>query len=79
MEAAKSATGKNNETEAIEEFKRQLNASSNYFNDADFPANESDDQAHQRCSSIEGAKKYCPMRWKTLQSWFKEARMVRDD
>ena len=55
----------------------RLNDSNNYFNDKAFPDNESDNDAHERCSSIDGAKKYCPERWKALQNWFKEARMVR--
>jgi len=76
VDAAKSVTGKDNETEAIREFRKKLDSPDNYFNDADFPANESDDQAHVRCSTIDGAKKYCPMRWKALQSWFKDARMA---
>ena len=76
VKAAKSVTGINNETEAIKEFRKKLDSPDNYFNKELFPANESDAQAHARCSTIEGAKKYCPIRWKALQDWFKEARMV---
>ena len=75
---AKNVTGKDNETEAVREFRKKLDSPDNYFNNEAFPANESDALAHARCSTIDGAKKYCPMRWKALQSWFKEARMVRD-
>ena len=77
MEAAKNVTGKSNETEAIREFRELLDSPDNYFNKVPFPPNESDAQAHARCSSIEGAKKYCPMRWKAIQGWFNEARMVK--
>ena len=76
VEAAKSDTGEANETEAIKQFRNKLDSSDNYFNDEAFPENESDSKAHALCSSIDGAKKHCPMRWKALQSWFKEARMV---
>ncbi|KAL9986426.1 hypothetical protein ACROYT_G000573 [Oculina patagonica] len=76
IEAAKNDTGKDDETEAIEEFKKKLNSSDNYFNDKAFPDNESNDKAHELCSGVDGAKKFCPERWKALQSWFKEARMV---
>lgn len=76
VQAAKSATGKKNESEAIELFKQELNASNNFFNAKAFPANESDKKAEDLCSSIEAAKKYCPKRWEALQNWFKEARMV---
>ena len=76
VKIAKNVTGKDNETEAVKEFRSKLDSPDNYFNKVEFPANESDDQAHLRCSSIEGAKEYCPMRWKALQSWFRETRMV---
>ena len=77
MKAAKEVTGKSNETEAIREFRQLLDSPDNYFNKVPFPSNESDAQAHARCSTIEGAKKYCPMRWKAIQGWFNEARMVK--
>ena len=77
MEAAKSFTGNNSESEAIALFKEELNASSNFFNSESFPANESDKMAHHLCSNAKAAKKYCPKRWAALQEWFKEARMVR--
>ena len=76
IEAAKSATGISNESQAIEAFKRTLNDSSNFFNAEAFPANESDEDAHENCNTIEKAKINCPQRWKVLESWFKEARMV---
>ena len=76
MEAAKGDTGETNETEAIKQFRQKLDSSDNYFNDEAFPANESDSNAHTLCSSIDAAKKHCPTRWKAIQSWFKEARMV---
>lgn len=34
-----------------------------------FPENESNAQAHARCSSPEKAKKYCPVRWKGIKKW----------
>lgn len=76
MEAAKTDTGQANETEAIKRFRNKLDSSDNYFNDQPFPDNESDRNAYTLCSSIDGAKKYCPMRWKAIQNWFNEARMV---
>lgn len=76
MQAAKGDTGEDNETEAIKQFRNKLDSSDNYFNDDAFPDNESDSNAHVLCSNIDGAKKYCSMRWRALQSWFKEARMV---
>lgn len=77
VEVAKQVTGDQNETEAVKKFKKILSSPDNFYNKEDFPANESDDQAHRRCRSVEGAKKYCPVRWKALQSWFRDTRMVR--
>lgn len=74
---AKQVTGDQNETEAVKKFKKILSSPDNFYNKEDFPANESDEQAHRRCRSVEGAKKYCPVRWKALQSWFRDARIVR--
>ena len=76
MQAAKSFTGNNSESEAIALFKEELNASSNFFNNESFPENESDKMAHRLCSNAKAAKKYCPKRWAALQEWFKEARTV---
>ncbi|XP_068740719.1 uncharacterized protein [Montipora capricornis] len=76
IEIAKSVTGNQNESEAIKEFRIKLDSPDNYFNKEDFPANESDEQAHKRCRTPEGAEKYCPMRWKAMQSWYEEARMA---
>ena len=77
VEVAKQVTGDQNETEAVKKFKKILSSPDNFYNKEDFPANESDDQAHRRCRSVEGAKKYCPVRWKALQSWFRDTRIVR--
>ena len=74
---AKQVTGDQNETEAVKKFKKILSSPDNFYNKEDFPASESDDQAHRRCRSVEGAKKYCPVRWKALQSWFRDTRIVR--
>lgn len=48
-----------------------------FFNKEPFPANESDENAHNLCTSVEEAKKYCPKRWETMEKWFAEARRVR--
>jgi len=50
-----------------------------YFADKPIPANESDANASALCSSVEGAKKYCPNRWKAMQNWFAEARKVSNE
>lgn len=76
VEVAKQVTGDQNETEAVKKFKKILSSPDNFYNKEDFPANESDDQAHRRCRSVEGAKKYCPVRWKALQSWFRDTRIA---
>lgn len=76
IEIAKEVTGINSATEAIRVFRRKLNSTESFFNDAPIPRNESGKEAHKKCSNLKGAKKYCPKRWAAMQLWFKEARTV---
>jgi len=74
---AKEVTKESNNKTAIMNFKRILyNSSNSYFNVAPFPENESDKEAHRKCSDIESAKQFCPTRWAALQQWFSESRKV---
>ncbi|XP_065652112.1 uncharacterized protein LOC100210725 isoform X2 [Hydra vulgaris] len=66
----KNVTGKENEEEIIEEFKKKLNKKSLYFNAFKFPDNESDDIAHEKCVNDKDAAELCPTRWKAIKSWF---------
>lgn len=69
-------TGESDNDTAVMKFREKLNSSESYFNAAPIPKNESDKEAHRKCSDIEGAKKYCPKRWAALQLWFAESRKV---
>ncbi|XP_044163638.1 uncharacterized protein LOC122947990 [Acropora millepora] len=73
---ARNVTGQQSNETAKEAFIQRLNQSDMFFNKIPFPANESDKNAHNLCSSIEGAKKFCPSRWATMETWFAEARKV---
>jgi len=64
---------------AKDEFIKRLNESDMYYADKAIPANESNENAHVLCSSVEGAIKYCPNRWKAMQNWFAEARREIND
>lgn len=77
LEIARSVTNQTSNDTAKELFIKRLNESDMYFVDKPIPANESDENAHVLCSSVEGAKKYCPNRWKAMQNWFAEARKVK--
>ena len=58
-------------------FKEILTNSSNFnFNPEPIPSSESDEDAHRKCSDIEGAKKHCPKRWTAVQLWLAESRKV---
>ena len=46
---AKVITGRENESEAVSEFKTRLNSFSSYLNKHPFPLNESYDEAFQKC------------------------------
>ena len=61
---------------AKEQFIKRMNHSDMYFIEEEIPKNESDENAHVLCGDVEGAKKYCPTRWRALQNWFDEAQMV---
>ena len=71
---ARQVTGESDNQTAITKFRDKLNSSSSYFNAEPIPKNESDKEAHKKCSDIEGAKKHCPKRWAAIQLWFEEAR-----
>ena len=76
LEVARNVTGLDNNTEAVKKFREMLTDRSNYFNEEPFPKNESDEEAHKRCSNIEDAQKYCPKRWEAAEKWWAAARMV---
>ena len=63
---------------AKEKFIQRLNQSDMYFIPEEFPKNESDEKAHVRCGDVEGAKKYCPTRWRAIQKWFAFSEMVSE-
>ena len=79
LEIARSVTNQTSNETAKELFIKRLNESDMYFADKPIPANESDANASVLCSSVEGAKKYCPNRWKAMQNWFAEARKVSNE
>lgn len=66
---AKLLTGRNKRSKAIEEFKILLNGPEQWHNSAPFPANESDERAHQACRDPDSAKKNCPRRWAAVVKW----------
>ncbi|XP_029193183.2 uncharacterized protein LOC114959365 [Acropora millepora] len=76
LEVVREVTGETNNVRAVEKFREKLNSSENYFNSEPFPKDESDEEAHKKCSDIEGAKKYCPKRWAAMELWFSESRKV---
>ena len=48
-----------------------------FYNEQEIPVSESNESAYKLCSSISGAKKYCPIRWNAMQNWFAHAREVK--
>jgi len=51
---AKTITMKDKEDEAVTEFTKYLNSSELYFNEHPFPENESNEEAHLKCKSVQG-------------------------
>ena len=79
LQIARSVTKQASNDTAKDLFIKRLNESDMYFTDKPIPANESDQNAHILCSSVEGAMKYCPKRWEAMQKWFTEARRVSNE
>lgn len=79
LEIACSVTNQTTDASTKDLFIKRLNESDMYFEDKSIAANESDENAHVLCSSVEGAMKYCPNRWKAMQNWFTEARRVNNE
>jgi len=52
---AKQITKKENDDEAVLEFRKHLNSSEMYFNEHPFPKNESNEEAFRKCKSEKGA------------------------
>lgn len=69
-EIARKITGKENNSAAVEEFKRRLEDQSMFFNDVKIPENESNKDAFSKCTSMESAKLHCPTRYKAMLTWF---------
>ncbi|XP_020631909.1 uncharacterized protein LOC110068834 [Orbicella faveolata] len=76
VQIAKEVMGTNDSDLAVSLFRQKLNSTDSFFNDAPIPKNESNKEAHKRCSNLTGAEKYCPKRWAAMQLWFREARRV---
>lgn len=70
VEIAKKVTGKQDEGQAVDDFKRLLEDQSMFFNDEKIPENESNKDAFAKCTSMEQAKIYCPNRYKAMLTWF---------
>lgn len=70
-------TLENSSQSAREKFIEILNRSEMFYNEQEIPVSESNESAYKLCSSISGAKKYCPIRWNAMQNWFAHAREVK--
>lgn len=76
LEIARSVTGQSDNATAKQQFIIRLNQSDMFFVDEPIPQNESDKNAHNLCSNLKDAEKYCPKRWAAMQRWFSEAQKV---
>ena len=77
LDLAKEITKESDEFIAKREFIKLINGSSQFYNDGDIPANESDANAHKLCSNVEGAEKHCPRRTAAMKNWFGHTKEVR--
>ena len=56
LKIAKQITKKENDDEAVREFRNHLNSSAMYFNENPFPENESNEEAYRKCKNVKGTK-----------------------
>lgn len=75
LEIARTESNQTNNETAKNWFIKRIEESDMYYAYS-IPKNESDEDAHNKCSSMEGAKKYCPVRWAAMQQWFTDANEV---
>lgn len=78
MELVREYTGKNDDNEARDLFRTEIESVGNYFNDKSFPSNESENDAFIKCVDDASAKAYCPKRWKAMQTWISNVREASD-
>ncbi|KAK3740549.1 hypothetical protein QZH41_004318 [Actinostola sp. cb2023] len=76
IQIAREVTGEQNSSIATKKFKKILKQDDMYFSEEAIPASESDKNAYKLCSTVEGAKKHCPVRWKAIQNWFTYSRQI---
>lgn len=77
MEIAREVTSEQDNKTATDKLKEILKQDKWYFNDTEIPESESNQNAYKLCSSVDGAKKHCPVRWKAIQKWFTYSRQVK--
>jgi len=75
-ELAKRYTEVEDENTAVFRFKEVLRSRDMFFNDAAFPANESGEEAFMKCADEQGARVFCPTRWRALQKWINSTKHV---
>ena len=76
VDFAKETTGKANEADAIKTFRELINSQKMFFNHETFPTNESNEIAFEKCSSVAGARLFCPNRWEAMEKWIESATKV---
>ena len=77
LELAEKTTKESDPVVAKQQFLKLINSSSQFYNEGDIPANESDANAHKLCSDMKGAEMYCPNRTKAMKNWFAHTKEVR--
>ncbi|KAK3733245.1 hypothetical protein QZH41_011089, partial [Actinostola sp. cb2023] len=77
LELARQFTNQTNNDTAKELFHQRLyNSSDMYYQTVPIPEIESNATAHSRCRSPQDAEKYCPVRWKIMQTWFEDVNKI---
>ena len=70
MNISREYTKETDEEKATAEIRNVLEGNEQWHGPLEFPENESNEEAFKSCIDDESSKKYCPVRWKSVQSWF---------
>lgn len=70
IQLAISITKTSNVTKALERIQKRLNESDQWHGtQANFSEIENSNAFHEKCWNEKSAKKYCPVRWRSMQKW----------
>lgn len=69
MRIAKLYTNEQNETKAMSSLLKKTQEPDQWHGAIQFPQIESNETAYRRCTDNKSAKRFCPIRWRSMENW----------